>query len=63
MVGPGKYDDVCTLVREQTNAACAIVVIIEGDKGSGFSVQTTADVNGNTIALLLENMAQQLRDE
>lgn len=37
--GPGKYDDVCTLVREKTNALGAVVMIFGGDKGEGFEVQ------------------------
>ena len=37
--GPGKYDDICTRVREDADAHAAIVIIIEGNKGSGFSVQ------------------------
>ena len=60
--GPGKYDDICTEVREKTNAQGGVLlVILDGDKGSGFSCQT--DLVG-TIALadLLENVARQIRE-
>lgn len=39
MIGPGKYDDVATTVRERTQAEGVIVIILGGDKGHGFSVQ------------------------
>lgn len=39
-IGPGKYDDLTTYVREQSNADTAIVIVMDGNKGSGFSVQT-----------------------
>jgi hypothetical protein len=63
MIGPGKYDDVCTVVREMTGAACALVLVIGGNKGAGFSVQTTARIDPVTLASLLEDMARQLRGE
>lgn len=37
--GPGKYDLLCTYVREKTKARAALVIVIEGEAGSGFSVQ------------------------
>lgn len=39
MIGPGKYDDVCGTVRAITAAKAAIVIILGGRLGSGFSVQ------------------------
>jgi hypothetical protein len=60
--GPGKYDDEATLVRERVKAQGVIVVIIGGDKGDGFACQT----NLSTLAMLpelLENMAQQMRQD
>jgi len=41
--GPGKYDDMATYVREQTNARGVIVIVVGGNKGSGFSVQGMSD--------------------
>lgn len=37
--GPGKYDDACTDARIQTKAAGVILIVIDGEKGSGFSAQ------------------------
>lgn len=38
-LGPGKYDDICTSVRNLTKAKGVILVIWDGDKGNGFSAQ------------------------
>ncbi len=34
--GPGKYDDLCTEVREKAKAKGVLVIIIDGDKGSSI---------------------------
>lgn len=38
-LGPGRYDDACTQARLATKAIGAILIIVEGKDGSGFSVQ------------------------
>lgn len=38
MIGPGKYDDLCTYVRTESQGA-VILIVIGGTKGTGFSVQ------------------------
>lgn len=57
---PGKYDDLCTYVREQTNAVAAVVIIIGGDKGHGFSVQAFADMSPQ-LPDMLEDIARRMR--
>jgi hypothetical protein len=62
--GPGKYDAVCTMARERTQARLLVLVVIDGIHGSGFSVQARggpADVR--ELAALLRNMAQQLDED
>jgi hypothetical protein len=39
MIGPGKYDDLCTVIRERAKARGVILIIFDGEHGSGFSVQ------------------------
>lgn len=51
-VGPGKYDELCTHVRQQTGALGAIVIVIQGEKGSGFSCQAIPGVMLGIPALL-----------
>jgi len=59
-VGAGKYDRLCTIVREEAGAAGALVLVIDGEKGSGFSVQ--ADIATQMrLPELLESIARQIR--
>lgn len=59
MIGPGKYDDLATQVREQAKANAVILVVFHGIHGSGFSAQlppgTTEYIPG-----LLREMADQI---
>jgi hypothetical protein len=59
--GPGKYDNLTTHVREEAKAKGAIVIIFEGNKGSGFSCQTSPHAL-HSMPELLEHIAQQLRE-
>lgn len=61
MNGPGKYDDLCTHVREATGADAVVLIVLNGSKGSGFSVQVIA---GTPLELpkLLEQVAAAMRD-
>lgn len=38
-IGAGKYDYLCTYAREHSNAEGVALIVLNGDKGSGFSVQ------------------------
>lgn len=61
-LGPGKYDDLCTYVREQAKADGALVIIINGERGIGFSCQA----DGPTTLMLpdlLESVARQIRKD
>lgn len=62
MIGPGKYDDLATSVRQSAMAEGVIVIVIKGDRGSGFSVQATLDV---TMVLpgMLRHMADEIEKE
>jgi hypothetical protein len=54
-IGPGKYDDIATYVREQAWAQGVVLIVLGGRFGSGFSVQSASP-----IALL--QLPQMLRD-
>lgn len=41
-LGPGKYDDLCTYVRVESGAVMALVIVVGGNRGDGFSVQVLA---------------------
>jgi hypothetical protein len=58
-LGPGKYDAQCTQARVLTNADGAILLIINGNKGSGFSCQCDLPTTVKLPAIL-RSMADQI---
>lgn len=40
--GPGKYDKLCTWVRERAKARGVILIVLDGEHGSGHSAQIHA---------------------
>lgn len=70
MHGAGKYDKEATILRALTNAEAVLVMVIGGDKGSGFSVQLvdTDDAARRTslvnfMAAVMRNSAEQLESD
>jgi hypothetical protein len=63
MIGPGKYDDLCTYVREQAgirDSGGVVLIVVGGDKGPGFCCQSDL----KTMLLLpdmLEDLVEQIR--
>jgi len=55
-LGAGKYDDLCTHVRECASAEGAVVIIVAGAQGSGFSVQGSHALT-QALPEMLEHMA------
>ena len=60
-IGPGRYDKLCTLVRERAKATGAVVIVFGGERGDGFSMQAPMDITLD-IATVLETMARQIRE-
>jgi hypothetical protein len=54
--GPGKYDDVATIVRDMTRAEAVIVIIAGGMRGDGLSVQAPIDFTMK-LPLMLRDVA------
>ena len=50
---PGKYDHLCTQAREQSEAEGCLLIVLNGNKGSGFSAQLPQEG--------LKDIPQQLR--
>lgn len=61
--GAGKYDDLCVGVLQKANADCAIVIVVNGNYGSGFSVNTIDESFIFKLPELLEHMASMIRDD
>jgi hypothetical protein len=60
-LGPGKYDDDCTLVRERNQADGVLIIVFGGAKGTGFAAQ----LNGLLTLLtpqILRDVAKQIED-
>jgi hypothetical protein len=55
-IGPGKYDAICTHAREAADAEGVVLIILNGKRGSGFSVQASPVVTA-LLADLLRNTA------
>lgn len=58
--GPGKYDDLCTYAREAAKAQGVVLIVTDGERGSGFSVQGPLEVH-MALPELLEQAALQIR--
>lgn len=63
MIGPGKYDDECTMVRMGTKAKGVVLIVIDGRLGSGFSVQASSSAILGGLPDVLEDMAAQIRKD
>lgn len=59
-LGPGKYDELCTKVREETKADTVLVIVLGGEKGSGFSMQTAKMEISVLVPAILRDTAAQI---
>jgi hypothetical protein len=56
----GQYDELCTYVRKQAKARGTIVIVLNGDRGDGFSSQVPLETTFK-LADLLETVAKETR--
>lgn len=61
--GAGKYDDLCVEVLRKTNADCAIVLVVNGNRGNGFSVNSLDHDFIFILPDILEDIASQIRQD
>lgn len=61
-MGPGKYDALASIVRTRAAAAGVIVIVLDGKRGSGFSVQATAEVTAR-LPEILRVMADEIEHD
>jgi hypothetical protein len=62
MIGPGKYDKLCTQVRGKARARGALLILLEGAKGSGFSCQLPPDLMFKAPEML-RHMADEIEKD
>jgi hypothetical protein len=58
-LGAGKYDDEATAVRTLLHAEGVILFVLEGDRGSGMSVQMSA-IAALRIPTILRHVADEI---
>jgi len=61
--GGGKYEPECELVRKNTEAAACVVIVIDGNRGGGFSVSvdmSRAVVTPLVLAKILRDVAGEI---
>jgi hypothetical protein len=58
--GPGKYDELCTYVMDKSDASAVIVIVLGGNAGSGFSVQSIHPMVEDSMPSLLRAVADQI---
>lgn len=63
MTGAGKYDDVCSQAREASDAKSIILMVIDGSRGCGFSIQSTDPMFCLHVPELLRKTAQLVEDD
>lgn len=58
--GPGKYDAEATAARESAKAAGVVLLVLDGDRGSGFSVQMSSPGMSVQLPGILRRMADSI---
>lgn len=61
--GPGKYNDLCVEAMEKAKAKCAIVIIMDGEHGNGFSVNATSPDYIHALPKMLMVMAMKVQQD
>jgi hypothetical protein len=59
-IGPGKYDHLCTYVREQAHADAVLLIVLGGNLGNGFSCQSATEDLQKVLPSLLRQIAVQI---
>ena len=62
-IGAGKYDDASQKVLLMTGAQLSLVIVIQGDKGNGFSVSTQNHDLLAHLPAMLRHCAQQIDED
>jgi hypothetical protein len=60
-IGPGKYDHLASFVRKWATAKAVVLIVVDGDKGSGFSVQAHGDI-ASSLPVLLRRIADDIEE-
>lgn len=61
MNGPGKYDNLCGFVLEGTQAVGVLLVVVEGNQGTGVSFKMLDPDLMRVMPTMLEKLAAEMR--
>jgi len=61
-LGAGKYDDLCSQIREQTQATGVLIVVFNGNFGNGFSAQIADPLLLARLPQVLREVAKKIED-
>jgi len=60
MEGPGRYDSLATQARVMSKAAAIVLIVVDGNKGSGFAVQSLTPEFLEKLPKMLRDMALEI---
>jgi len=63
VIGPGKYDDACTVARSMCFAEGAILIVVNGHKGHGISCQCPHETASSILPALLRQLADGIEHD
>ncbi len=66
MIGPGKYDKLCSAALAQTQAEAVLIIVLHGNKGSGFSASIVEPYEARVLPNLpgiLRSVAEQIEQD
>jgi hypothetical protein len=61
--GPGKYDEEVRLVQKATDAALVLLVVVGGDRGTGFSVAAIDPKFVQNVPDVLDVVSAKIREQ
>lgn len=59
-IGPGRYDNECQTIHETSKADVVMLLIVNGDKGSGFSLSSKEYKFIKEMPAMLRYMAEKI---
>lgn len=59
-LGPGKYDNLCTVARQTAKAETVVLIVLGGEYGQGFSCQTSNPMDLLTLPDILRKVARDI---
>lgn len=62
-MGPGKYDEAASVAFKSTKSESLVLIVIDGDKGNGFEVNSTDPMFQLQLPELLRHVADKIDED